>query len=87
MRWLVAVVLLQGCFGTPVEQAPECRSFAACIRALDAVSGQTTNLTRFDERGFCWNNDTLGQACRTACTRALTRLRERTPSLPAECMP
>jgi hypothetical protein len=88
MRWpLVTALLLTGCFGTPVDQAPECRAFTACTRALDAAAGQTTNLSRFDEGGFCWNNDALGSTCRSACARALTRLRERSPSLPTECLP
>lgn len=77
MRWLPMVVGLAGCWGSPVGQAAACEAYVACIRALDADAGVTTNLDRFVPGGFCWNNPTLAEGCTTACVRALERLRER----------
>lgn len=73
-------LVMAGCWGSPVGQAPECRAWVACIRALDADAGQTTDLERFVEGGFCWNNPTLAEGCTTACQRALVRQQ-------AECGP
>lgn len=79
--------VLAGCWGNPVSQAPACQAWVGCIRALDAREGETTDLERFVEGGFCWNNPTLAEGCTTACERALERLREREPGLPSECLP
>lgn len=75
----VVVLVLCGCWGNPVSQSPECAAWVGCIRALDADAGQTTDLERFVEGGFCWNNPTLAQGCTTACARALARLPECSP--------
>lgn len=86
MRWELGsavAVLLCGCWGNPVGQAPECQTYVACIRALDADAGETTDLERYLEGGFCWNNPTLAGGCITACSRALTRMQERA----GECVP
>lgn len=72
-----AVLWLAGCWGSPVSQDPQCQTYVACIRALDADAGLTTNLDRFLEGGVCWNNPLLAQGCTTACSRALARLQER----------
>ncbi|MDP1829303.1 MAG: hypothetical protein Q8L48_38920 [Archangium sp.] len=83
---LCTMAVLAGCWGSPVSQAPECQAWVGCIRALDAP-GETTDLERFVEGGFCWNNPTLAEGCTTACARALARLRDRESSLPSECQP
>ena len=70
------VLVLAGCWGNPVGQSPECAAWVSCIRALDADAGQTTDLERFEEGGFCWNNPTLAKGCTTACARASSRLPE-----------
>ncbi|MDP3233206.1 MAG: hypothetical protein Q8S33_38575 [Myxococcales bacterium] len=72
-----ATMLLAGCWGNPVAQAPQCQAYVACIRGLDADAGQTTDLERFVEGGTCWNNPLFGDGCTTACTRALARLQDR----------
>jgi hypothetical protein len=80
-------VLLSGCWGSPVGQAPQCQAWVACIRALDVDAGEETDLERFVEGGFCWNNPELAKGCTTACGRALTRMREREAALPGACLP
>ena len=70
-----------------MSQAPQCQAYVACIRALDADAGETTDLDRFLEGGFCWNNPTLGEGCTTACARALARMQARETSLPGACLP
>lgn len=84
---LVMMVALSGCWGQPVSQAPVCQAWVACVQARDALAGETTNLDRFVEGGFCWNNSELAEGCTTACERALGRLRQREASLPTECQP
>ncbi|MFZ5442502.1 MAG: hypothetical protein ACOZQL_21005 [Myxococcota bacterium] len=84
---LLVVVVLSSCFGGAVSQGSECAAFASCQRALDTAAGETTNLDRFDEGGYCWHNRTLAEGCTTACVRALERLRARASSLPQECQP
>jgi hypothetical protein len=79
---IISGALFAGCWGSPVGQAPECQAWVACVRARDADAGETTDLGRFDDGGFCWNNPTLGEGCTTACRRALTRMTER-----GECVP
>jgi len=76
---LISLLFLSGCWGSPVGQAPECQAWVACIRALDADAGQTTDLERFVEGGVCWNNPTLAEGCTTACQRALSRTKECAP--------
>lgn len=84
---LVVLLTTSGCWGPPVTQTAECRAWVACVQATDARAGETTNLDRFVEGGFCWNNSELAEGCTTACARALTRSRARESSLPAECLP
>lgn len=84
---LLVTMVLAGCWGPPVAQAPECRAWVACVRAQDEARGETTDLERFVEGGFCWNNSTLAEGCTTACGRALERVRAREPGAPPECQP
>lgn len=84
---VLLVVVLSSCFGGAVPQGAECTRWVTCQKALDAAAGETTNLTRFDEGGYCWNNATLAEGCTTACGRALERMRAREASLPQECQP
>lgn len=87
LAMLCSGLVLAGCLGGPVEQSPGCATYVACLRALDADAGTTTNLDRFVPGGACWVNGVTGEGCATGCERALTRLKERTPALPAECAP
>jgi len=82
-RAMISALLLTGCWGSPVSQAPECQAYVSCLRALDADAGETTDLERYLEGGYCWNNPTLAGGCISACSRALTRLQERA----GECLP
>lgn len=85
-RLLIPAVLC-GCWGSPVPQEASCAAYVTCVRALDVRDGEETNVARFVEGGFCWNNPTLAEGCSRACTRGLAWLRERDPALPAECQP
>lgn len=87
MAWCGLVVVLVGCLGGPVAQTVGCADYVACIKALDAPTGATTNLDRFLPGGACWVNGETGEGCATGCERALSRLRDRVPQLPAECAP
>ena len=88
-RRLVAVLLMAGplpsCWGGAVSQAPSCEAYVACVQAMDAAASLVTNLDRFAAGGVCWDNSDIAELCETACTRALDRLRERTPTLLPEC--
>ena len=74
--------VLSGCWGSPVSQDPECHAWVSCIRALDADAGETTDLERFVEGGFCWRNPTLAEGCTTACKRALGRIHQQGACVP-----
>jgi hypothetical protein len=84
---VLAAALVSGCLGGPVSQSVECTRYVACIRALDAAQGLTTNLVRFEADGACWGNGEISQLCTTGCSRALERMRDRTAGLPQECTP
>lgn len=77
------MLVLTGCWGSPVSQTPACQAYVACIRALDADAGETTDLERYVEGGTCWKNPLFADGCTTACARALTRMQERA----GECVP
>ncbi len=76
---------LAGCLGGPVTQSPSCATYVACMRALDADAGTTTNLDRFLPGGACWVNSVTGDGCATGCQRGVAWLQARQAPLPAEC--
>jgi hypothetical protein len=84
---LAALVFCVACFDGPVDQSAACAQYVRCIRAVDAANSQTTDLDRYDEGGACWGGEKIGELCTTSCGRALDRMRQREPALPAECAP
>lgn len=82
---LVLALLAFGCGRLP--QSTQCQAFIACVKALDALDGQPTNVDRFEASGVCWRNEATADGCTTGCQSGLDRLRARTPRLPAECAP
>lgn len=84
---LLGSLILSACFGSPVDQAPQCARYVACVEALDVAEGATTDLTRYAQGGGCWANAATAEFCTTSCGRGLERLRARLPSVPPECAP
>lgn len=79
------IVLLLAC-APEVVQTPACVQFVACQGARDAVSGDPTDLARFDVGGDCWGSPAGQELCDHACVNGLAFLRERYADLPAECV-
>ena len=90
MRWVYRAALAAACLsfgcGRPT-QSTQCQAFITCVKAIDAMAGQVTNLDRFEASGVCWRNEETAEGCAAGCRSGLDRLRERTFGLPAECAP
>lgn len=73
---------LEACGGEP--QSTECRQFVACVRALDAQDGRTTNTLRFEPAGPCWGGAAGAKLCTDSCVRGLAYIR-RAATTPMAC--
>lgn len=87
MRILCTLALLLAACGSQQPQAASCHRYVACIEALDAARGGTTDLARFADSGDCWGSAGGAELCAGACERGLERMRSRVAGLPRECLP
>lgn len=75
-----------GC-GAPQPQSEACRRFVACVRALDAQRGRSTNVDRFLPGGACWGGVAGARLCTEGCERGLPILVRDVVSVPEACAP
>jgi hypothetical protein len=87
MRMVCTLTLLFAACGSQQPQAEACHRYVACIGALDAARGGTTDLARFADSGDCWGSAGGAELCAGACERGLERMRTRVTGLPMECLP
>lgn len=82
---LAPLAALASCADT--EPTASCKAFVACVRALDARDGQTTDARRFEAGGACWDGPAGADACDHACAAGLVELRATAPDLACEVAP
>ena len=80
---LVAMIAASAACGR-APQSEACRTYVACVRALDVRDGLTTDAVRFEPDGDCWGGEKIADVCDRACTRGLALVREAAPGLACE---
>lgn len=75
-----------GC-SSHVQQSEDCQALVACARAKDRIAGMTTDVSRYEAEGACWENEEIAELCERSCTRGMAFIRSREPSAPSECRP
>lgn len=85
MKRLAGLVCALFACGGRVAQSVECKTYVACVRALDLAQGRTTNMNRFLPDGVCWGNAPTGELCETGCRRGVEWLRAHETVVPKEC--
>lgn len=86
---MVAAASAMGWMGcsSHVQQSEDCQALVACARAKDRSAGTTTDVSRYEAEGACWENEGIAELCERSCTRGMAFIRSREPSAPSECLP
>lgn len=64
-----------------VDQSPECRAFVECVAKLDAQTGRSTDVLRFEAEGPCWGSEAGADLCTRSCARGIEVLLQQHPAL------